>query len=224
MNNAKFLLFTFVLILASCIGDDIIEDFVEPQVRISNMPQSIATDTTIVITPVFLNDVGQETNATFEFESSDENVFSIDQTGLLTPVAEGAATLTVSTSYKDRSYSGSTDINISSVTVVAETSKSGTIRTTSTYLLTGSMTIEETDDGLLIDIADDYEASRALPGLYVYLTNNINTTAGALEIGMVEVFEGAHTYTLPDVSLEDYSHILYFCKPFGVKVGDGAFE
>ncbi|MEM9549152.1 MAG: hypothetical protein AAGA77_24405, partial [Bacteroidota bacterium] len=60
-----------------------------------------------------------------------------------------------------------------------------------------------------------------LPGLYVYLTNNRNTTANALEIGAVEVFNGAHTYTVEDVGINDYKFLLYFCKPFNVKVGDG---
>jgi len=58
--------------------------------------------------------------------------------------------------------------------------------------------------------------------LYVYLTNNPSTTAGALEIGKVTVFEGTHIYTIEgDIPLNQYNYLLYFCKPFNVKVGDG---
>ena len=87
--------------------------------------------------------------------------------------------------------------------------------------MTGHFTLSVNDDKLLIDIQDDYRASTALPGLFVYLTNNPNTTVGALEIGAVQVFSGAHSYELENVDINDYNYLLYFCKPFNVKVGDG---
>jgi len=72
-----------------------------------------------------------------------------------------------------------------------------------------------------LDIAGNYEASTALPGLYVYLSNNPNSTSGSYEIGEVTVFNGAHSYTLPSsVDISDYKYILYWFKPFNVKVGD----
>ena len=43
-----------------------------------------------------------------------------------------------------------------------------------------------------------------------------------LEIGAVEVFKGAHSYILEgDIPLNQYDYLLYYCKPFNVKVGDG---
>ena len=42
---------------------------------------------------------------------------------------------------------------------------------------------------------------------------------------MVQVFDGAHEYALPaGIGLLDYDYLLYYCKPFGVKVGDGAID
>ena len=69
------------------------------------------------------------------------------------------------------------------------------------------------------DVADD-----GLPGLYVYLSNNPNSVSGALEIGPVEVFEGAHDYTISGLDITTYAYVLYFCKPFNVKVGHGDIE
>ena len=44
---------------------------------------------------------------------------------------------------------------------------------------------------------------------------------GGYEIGRVTVFEGEHQYSIPSsIALKDYKYILYWCKPFSVKVGD----
>jgi len=112
-------------------------------------------------------------------------------------------------------------------TMVAEiinANRIGTIRTTSSYKLEGDFTLKEEDGKLIIDIADNYEASDALPGLYIYLTNNPNTNTGAVEIGAVDIFKGAHTYEVTGVNINDFDYLLYFCKPFGVKVGDGEIK
>ena len=45
-----------------------------------------------------------------------------------------------------------------------------------------------------------------------------------MEIGEVKVFKGAHRYTIGgDIALNQYKYLLYYCKPFNVKVGDGEF-
>ena len=106
--------------------------------------------------------------------------------------------------------------------VTVPQSYQGTIRTTSSYELTGSYEYGLNDAGqLVLDITGNYEASTALPGLYVYLSNNHNSTSGSYEIAEVTVFNGAHSYTLPSsIDISDYKYILYWCKPFNVKVGD----
>jgi len=84
--------------------------------------------------------------------------------------------------------------------------------------------LREEGGNLTLRFEDDYRASTALPGLYVYLTNNPNSTNSALEIGAVTTFSGAHTYTIEDVDISEYQYILYFCKPFNVEVGEGLIE
>ena len=43
----------------------------------------------------------------------------------------------------------------------------------------------------------------------------------AFEIGRVATFSGVHSYTIPNKGINDYNYIVYFCKPFNVKVGHG---
>jgi hypothetical protein len=102
--------------------------------------------------------------------------------------------------------------------------RNGVIETTSFYTLTGTFEITETDTGIRIDIGEDYEASESLPGLYIYLGNNPNSIGNAVEIQGVQVFAGAHSYEVEGVGINDYDFLLYWCKPFGVKVGDGKIE
>jgi hypothetical protein len=115
-------------------------------------------------------------------------------------------------------------VTVGETTVVGPMDRGGSIRTTSSYLLEGDFTITAPTGNLQIDIAENYRASTALPGLYLYLSNNPNSTAGALEIGRVEVFSGAHGYTVPNVGIDEYAYLLYYCKPFNVKVGDGEIK
>ena len=102
--------------------------------------------------------------------------------------------------------------------------KSGQITTTSSYALSGDFSLTAENNDLVLAFDENYNASTALPGLYIYLTNNPSTISGALEIGKVQTFSGVHSYTIPNVDINEYSHVLYFCKPFNVKVGDGEIE
>ena len=81
------------------------------------------------------------------------------------------------------------------------------------------------DGGLKLIFSEDFKTTDALPGLYVYLTNNTATINNALEVGEVVQASGAQEYDLPrGVQLFDYSHVLLYCKPFRVAVGEGKFE
>ena len=107
----------------------------------------------------------------------------------------------------------SIQVSIVNVLGTAPQSYHGTIQTTSSYKLTGSYEYGLNDAGqLVLDIAGDYEASTALPSLYVYLSNNPNSTSGSYEIAEVTVFNGANSYTLPSsIDISDYKYILCWC-------------
>ena len=215
------------LLAIGCIQDDYVLDAVPESVRITNPIDSLALGGSYAFEATYFNNIGQAESQPLLWESSDAEVLAIDADGQATAVSVGAVTLSVSVELPDQS-SVSDQLEL----VVAEEVggggddfRSGTIQSTSSYTLQGSFTLRETESGLLLEFADDYLASSNLPGLYVYLTNNPNSVANAFEIGMVQVFDGAHEYALPaGIGLLDYDYLLYYCKPFGVKVGDGAID
>ena len=228
MKNLIFLCSILgVLFFNSCIGDDIIDDRVDPLLRVSNPIDSIELNSSYQLEIISFNNVGKEVPVELQWTSSDPSTIEVSNTGLVSAKQLGNAIITAT----GEALSGEvvkTDIlivvgNTTVISVIEE--RTGTLTTTSSYALEGSFNLKEINDVLTLSFEDDYKASSALPGLFIYLTNNPNTTSGAFEIGAVTVFNGAHSYELPSsIDIMDYEYVLYFCKPFNVKVGDGQFE
>ena len=209
--------------LASCIGDDIIDDFVQPAIRIGSLPQSLAVGERYAISASLFGNTGMMvTDAALVYSSSDENLATIDQNGVLQALNKGTVSILVTGTYQGELLSAEEDLLIDAETIEEPKGKRGRVATTSSYPPSGDFLIESTETGVRISFDEDYMAYTRLPGSYVYLTNNKNTNLGALELGRVEVFSGEHLYEVDGISLDDFSHILYYCKPFNVKVGDGA--
>ena len=195
---------------------------VTPTLQISNRIAQITVGAEYLFELQFTNALGEEVQPnSVLWESSDLEVLSIDENGNLTALSAGTASVTVSTIVSETLISYTNIIQVvDPVTVSMVTSYTGIVETTSSYQLEGSFTLAFEGDQLILSLGSDYKASTALPGLYIYLSNNNNTTSQALELGPVTVFQGAHEYILPSqVGLMDYQYILYWCKPFNVKVG-----
>ncbi len=212
-------------LLTSCIGDDIIADEVPERLRINNRIDSLKLGDSFQFEVMFFNNIGQAEDRQVDWNTSDANVISVSPSGLATAHEKGAATITATVNIPDRApVEDSFEVVVSDVTteVEAMTNRNGSIKTTSSYVLTGDFELFQEGNSLILSFDESYRASSALPGLYVYLTNNPNTTTNAYEIGMVTQFNGAHTYEIPaDIGLDTYNYLLFFCKPFRVKVGDG---
>jgi len=225
MKNFKlpFLFFLLAAILLNgCIKDDFIDDQVDPVLRFTSSLDTIKIDTEFQLEATYFNNIGQEETPTLTWNSLNPEILSVNATGLVRANSLGTTTIRVSFETEEGIIlSDQMDIIVGEETVVTTEGKSGTIRTTSSYTLQGGFTIEEIGGNLIIEVAEDWRASANLPGLFVYLTNNPSTTVGALEIGAVQVFNGAHAYEIPGVGINDYQYLLYFCKPFNIKVGDG---
>ncbi len=227
MKQLFYLLTLVVAFLTGCIGDDIILDTVEEKVRITNPIDSLKTGDSFTFEAKYFNNIGQEESRFVLWSSSDTSLLSVDNDGIATGKALGGATLTASVDVDGtKSVSDQIAIIVNTQTTSASfTERTGELKTTSTYILQGSFVLRKEGAGLVLDLEGDYQASSSLPGLYVYMTNNINSIDGALELGKVPVFSGAHSYDVPvGVGLNTYNYLLYYCKPFGVKVGDGEFE
>ena len=223
MRLLPFLLL-LALLLQSCIGDDIVFDTVDPVLRIEASIDTLGVGEMHLFTARYLNNIGvEEERNDIAWSSSDESTLSITAGGEATALALGEVEVSAELNLSD----GTTLLDQRTIVVGEETveatteARSGTIQTTTFYTLEGSFTLSDQGGSLLLEVADNYEASSSLPGLYLYLTNNPNSIANALEVSRVTVFNGAHSYTIEGVGLDDYSHLLYYCKPFNVKVGDG---
>lgn len=214
------------LALSSCIQDDIIFDTVAETFRITNPIDTLAVGDAYTFESRYTDNVGQEGTTNISWTSSNSEIIAVDNSGTVTGIAQGQASIYADVVSQGQSTIGDTlsIVVADETTEVTTSARSGVIKTTTFYQLEGDFTITQDGTNLVIEVAENYRASSALPGLYLYLTNNPNTTSGALEVSMVSTFSGAHSYTIEDVDIKDYDYLLYFCKPFRVKVGDGKID
>lgn len=228
MRKIKSILYSSCIAIAfsACVGEDIIQDEVPERVTIANPVETLAVGGTHQFTATFWNNVGMEESADLVWASSNTDVVTITNQGLATGVGLGDADITVSLDGRfDVSQVFMVRTGDMTVEVEETVERAGALRTTSSYALAGDFTLSDNNGSLELTFAQNFVASSSLPGLYVYLTNNPNTINGALEIGPVTSFAGAHSYTVPGtVDINDYSYVLMYCKPFVVKVGDGEFQ
>ncbi len=227
-NNMKLNWSVFVILLlglSCCIKDDFVADEVEPSIRITNSVISIKNGTDFQFEYMYLNNVGVKEEVSAMWESTDTSALKINETtGLATTHNEGEVTIIVKYDDGTQIYTDSLKLMVGSETVITPAERSGSVATTSTYALTGDFILKQSGDDLILEFSGNYEASTALPGLYVYLSNNPATSSGAYEIGPVEIFSGSHSYEIPDKDILTYNYVLYFCKPFNQKVGHGEIQ
>ncbi|MEN0006056.1 MAG: hypothetical protein AAF798_18035 [Bacteroidota bacterium] len=216
------LLMLLAALVQSCIGDDIIQDTVTEELRITSTIDTLAVNDTYQFEGRYTNNIGQTQALPVFWSTTDASILSIDDNGLATGIATGAATVYAEVVTPEQlTLRDSVLVAVGTETVTTISERTGVIRTTSSYVLEGDFIVTQEGDELIIEVADNYRASASLPGLYLYLTNNPNTTNNAFEVGKVDVFNGGHTYRINGINISEYDYLLYYCKPFSVKVGDG---
>lgn len=195
------------------------------RLSINNPTETLDINNTYQYTTTYTNNAGEtDNNTAVNWTSSNPSVLTVNSNGLATAISGGNAVITATVT----STTGTqiTDTDAVTVNAAALQTRSGQLQTTTFYVLQGGFTITEipnTND-LELKIDNTYETSDRLPGLYLYLTNNINSIANAKEIQAVTVFKSAHSYILKDTGINDFTHLLYWCKPFGVVVGNGEIK
>ncbi|MEP1094403.1 MAG: Ig-like domain-containing protein [Cyclobacteriaceae bacterium] len=223
MKKLRFLL---PVLLMGCIGEDIVLDEVDPVVQLVNPIVNLRISDSFQLDYMFLDNVGMPVTPTsITWVSSDESIATVNATGILMGLANGTVTISVSATTGDLEGEAEITFTVSDQpTELVISERTGVIRTTSSYVLSGDFLLRMEGDDLMLDISDNYRADTGLPGLFVYLSNNPNTISGAHEIAAVTTFSGEHSYTISNAGLFDYNYVLYYCKPFNVKVGDGTIE
>jgi hypothetical protein len=220
---------TAFLLFFSCVETDYKNDRTDPKIFISNPLLELKKGGVEYPYEIdYFNYVGKQVeNPKISWTSSDPAVLEITEDGLATGIDFGTATVkaTLITSEETLTIISNDEVIVSTATLKESLEFVGEITSTTSYLLKGSYSLVALDDGgVKLSLGEDYEADTNLPGLYVYLGNNPKSIADAHEIGPVTVFQGAHFYDLPTIDIYDYNYILYWCKPFGVKVGEGQIK
>lgn len=229
----RTIIFIFPLLLtlfSACIGDDIIQDAVPERISIDNSIDSLQVNDTHSVNATFFNNIGQVSETAINWISTNEEVASINASGEILGLSAGATTISASVALPDNSsVEDQFDLIITEEEVIEipgdePEERMGSANSTSSYVLEGDFTLRQDGENLIIEFADNYVASDGLPGFYLYLTNNPNTINNALEVSPIDILEGAHSYLVPGVDINTYDYLLFYCKPFSVKVGDGAIE
>ena len=212
------------LLFTGCIKDDLVDDAQDPMLRITTLVDTLRLNSSQQFESMYLNGIGREETVPVVWTSSDTSAIVIDINGLAWAKDSGWAYIAVQYPGDTIPLKDSILVTVGETTVVTPTQRAGVVSSSSSYELSGNFVLNTSGNDLILTFADNYEASSALPGLFIYLSNNANTNVGALEIGPVTEFSGAHSYTIPNTGILDYQNVLYFCKPFNVKVGHGAIE
>lgn len=180
------------------------------------------------VTAVAKTEVSDTTSATTDTTTSTSDTVSSSTTDTATTTTDTASSTTNTSTATTETATSTSDITTGgdssggSGVVLAPQFYEGEIISTSGYILEGNFRYEHNGTQITLSLDESYRASTSLPGLYLYLGNNPNTVNGAVEIGKVAVFNGAHEYILPpSIELTDYKYIIYWCKPFSVPVGEG---
>tara|TARA_R110001599_G_scaffold145336_2_gene327760 strand:- start:18970 stop:19662 length:693 start_codon:yes stop_codon:yes gene_type:complete len=207
--------------LSGCIGTDIVEDIIVPEtISINNAIDSLRIGETYTFSADYFNELGEPSQATVEWLSSDPSVISIESTGAAEALSEGNVYI--------KALRGenvdSVKVNAGNTTSVLANKREGTFVGRNNYSVSGDFSLMEMSGNLTLVFADNFRASNG-PGLYVYLSNQPTNISGGIELGKLKKNTGAQTYSISEnIQLNTYNYVIIYCKPFGVPFGTGSYN
>lgn len=208
--------------LVSCIGTDYVDEVMVPEeVSIVASVDSLKVGESFQFVADYFNDFGQKEDVLVQWSSSDANVLSIDNSGLATALTPGDVLIRASFG----SAADTVMLNSGAVTSVVENERSGVFMGRSDYSVEGPFVLRDLDDKLELTFESGFRASNG-PGLFVYLSNEITSVTGGIELGALKSNSGMQTYDIDKslAQLDSYRYVLIYCKPFGVTFGYGEFS
>lgn len=154
---------------------------------------------------------------TLEWVSSDTAIAIVDQTGLVTARSGGEVRITATLD----EISGFIDLIVDSGEGENSTlSRTAEFMGLAGYRTSGDAVLLTNDDGsLTLRLEENFSAQNG-PGLYMYLSNAASSITGGVELGELQSTSGEQEYEVPgNVTLDQFNHIVLYCKPFGVGFG-----
>ena len=210
--------------VGSSIYDDTItiDVYVEPQLSISNPTNSITEGTSYDFNFDFTGEDGQSaTPDSVKWNSSDTDVLTIDDDGVVTTVSTGTSTITVTVNYQNQSYSENFNFTVNADPNKNQSTESFSGSISGSYGLKGSYEVRADGDDLLIELKDDFSINNSLPDGALYLTNasgRITGTVKQIWRGRSH-YNGPRTYRVENTGLKEFQYIVIWCVNFHVHVG-----
>lgn len=220
----------FLVLLSSCIGTDIIPDFVEARVQIDQDITALQLNTMHQFKANFTNEVGEVVEGDILWASTNPSVMSIEATtGWATALAEGTTDIIASLDNGELSLADTISIQVGSETVAASNERTGTLQGNAGYTLNGDMKLIDNGDGTLtLSFGENFSFSGA-PDPYIYLSNSRNNINNAVEIHFLssrnqDISGAFEINNITGVTLNQYTHVVFWCRAFSVRLGDGTFD
>jgi hypothetical protein len=192
-------------------------------VRINGVIKLYTSETKLLNAEV-LNNAGELINSPEIIWSSDNSsIASIDGSGKITALNQGSVGITATVdgikSLPHRVEILPTRLSASIVQGTVPGDRAN-----------GTATLIYSNERLILNLEDNFITSNG-PSLFVYLSNcnaltssNLNTCE-KLELAPLKSISGTQSYELPSgVYINDYEHVIIFCKPFVVTFGSGMFK
>lgn len=158
------------------------------------------------------------TDQIFTWQSSDESVVTIDDTGLITAVGKGSSEIVARIGEVE-----STPIPVT----VGATARTGTFQGSGSYNAQGMATLSLNEAGtLILTTSADFETEFAA-GTFLYLANSTSGSTVATEgIEIADISDnlsGAQTFNISEINeaidLYTYRYVIILCKPFRITFG-----
>jgi len=154
----------------------------------------------------------------FSWQSSDENVVTVDGGGLLMATGNGSAEIVAQIDEVE-----SPPFSV----IVGATARTGTFRGSGSYSAKGMGTLSLNEAGeLILTTSEDFETEFAA-GTFLYLANSTSgptVAAEGVEIADIsDNLSGAQTFNVSEINqnieLDTYRYIIILCKPFRITFG-----
>lgn len=186
-------------------------------VNVTASANSLSVGNTLQLTASAQNINGDDINSTnYTWSSDNSSVATVSASGVVTGVANGVVNITATV---DGVNSQNFEITVGSGNEV-----SGTFSGRGSYKVSGRVTLKAGDNNTLELTLGSNFSSSAGPGLHVYLSNSGTSASGGLEIAPLRKTSGSDTYQVIGANLDQYKHVLIYCKPFTVIFGSAELQ